>query len=228
MERFFDKELDTLRQNLIEMGDKAVQQVENAVCALTSHDVELAQKVRAGDDEIDQLEIAIDHEAIRFMSLRGPVAHDLRLVVVGMKASHDLERVGDEANNIAKRVVKVLGAEPPLKDYIDIPRLAEMVIGMLRSALQAFLEGDTAKALEICRQDESVDQINKQLYRELTGYILENPANTTRAIELMFVSKSLERIADHATNIAEEVIYLEKGRDIRHSQQNTDESIPGN
>ncbi len=216
MKRSFDRELDTLRSHLIAMGDKAVRQVEMAVRSLVTHDQDLARQVRDGDDELDRLEVEIDREAIRFMTLRSPVAHDLRLVVVGMKASHDLERVGDEANNIAKRVDKVLAKEPPLKDYIDIPRMGALAVSMLRRALESFLDSDVPKALSICQSDKEMDKLNKQLYRELTGYILENPANTTRAIELMFVSKSLERIADHATNIAEEVVYLQKGEDIRH------------
>ncbi len=216
MERFFEKELDLLRNNLMQMGDKAIRQVERAVAALVTGDLELAAQVRADDDEIDELEVEIDHEVIRFMSLRGPVARDLRLVVVGMKASHDLERVGDEATNIAKRVSKIVAAGPPLKDYVDIPRMAEMAVEMLRDALEALLQGNASKAVDICKRDKAVDQINRQLYRELTGCILEDPSKTTHAIELMFVSKSLERIADHATNIAEEVVFLQHGKDIRH------------
>lgn len=216
MERFFDKELDTLRNNLMQMGDKAVRQLENAIAALMTGDLELARKVRRDDDEIDELEIEIDREVIRFMSLRGPVAHDLRLVVVGMKASHDLERVGDEANNIAKRVEKIVASGPPLKDYVDIPRMGELAAEMLRDALESLLQGNATKAMDICKRDKAVDQLNRQLYRELTGFILEDPSKTTHAIELMFVSKSLERIADHATNIAEEVVFLQHGKDIRH------------
>lgn len=216
MPRFFDRELDVLRNNLMQMGEKAIRQVDDAVTALLTHDIELAIKVRRGDDELDQLEVEIDREVVRFMSLRGPVAHDLRLVVVGMKASHDLERVGDEANGIAKRVEKITAAGAAHTSYADIRSMADNVIEMLRDAIEALLQGNATKAVDICRRDQSIDQANRKLYRDLTDSILSDTANTTRAIELMFVSKSLERIADHATNIAEEVVFLQHGKDIRH------------
>ena len=146
------------------------------------------------------------------------IATDLRLVVVGMKAGSDLERVGDEANNIAKRAIR-LAAEPPLKEYIDIPRMAEIAQQMLRDALDCFLQHDNEKALAVIRRDEEVDALNKQIYRELAGFMVENPATISRALELMFIAKSIERIADHATNIAEEMVYLAKGEDIRHNDE---------
>ena len=151
------------------------------------------------------------------MNMLAPIATELRLVIVGMKASHDLERVGDEATGIAKRAVR-LAAEPPLKPYIDLPRMAGLAGAMLRDALDCFLNGDADKAADIIRRDAEVDAINKQLYRELSSFMLEQPGNISRAIELMFISKSIERIADHATNIAEEMIYLVKGKDVRHDQ----------
>jgi phosphate transport system protein len=135
-----------------------------------------------------------------------------------MKASHDLERVGDEATSIAKRAIK-LSAEPPLKPYIDIPRMTTMAMEMLRDALDCFLQEDEAKAIAVCKRDIEVDSINRQLYRELTSFMVEKPETISRAIELMFISKSLERIADHATNIAEEMIYLSKGKDVRHTEE---------
>ena len=166
---------------------------------------------------MDDLEVKIDNEAMRYMNLRAPIASELRLVIVGMKASHDLERVGDEATGIAKRAVR-LAAEPPLKPYLDLPRMSDMATQMLRDALDCFFNGDAEKAAEIIGRDAEVDAINKQLYRELSSYMLEQPAAISRAIELMFISKSIERIADHATNIAEEMIYLVKGKDVRHVQ----------
>ena len=218
MKRFFDIELETFRSHLILMGEKAIEQVRQAIKAVETHDVQLAARVEAADDDIDRLEVEIDAEAIRYLSLRSPVAKELRLIVAGMKAGDDLERVGDEATNIARRV-KVLAAEPPLKPYIDIPRMAVLATGMIRDALDSFLEGDEAKSVAICLRDAEVDQINKQLYRELTSYISENPKTTTRAIELMFISKGLERIADHATNLAEENLFLLRGRDARHTEE---------
>jgi phosphate transport system protein len=218
MKRFFDSELEGFRTQLMLMGEKSIEQVRAALQALVTHDAALAEQVIVKDDEIDLLEIAIDEEAMRYMNLRGPIATELRLVIVGMKASHDLERVGDEATNIAKRVKK-LAAEPQLKPYVDIPRMAEIAVGMLRDALDCLLHGDTEKAIGVCRRDAEVDQINKQLYRELTSFMIERPETISRAIELMFISKSIERIADHATNLAEEMVYLAQARDIRHTDE---------
>lgn len=218
MKRFFDTELETFRSHLIHMGETAIRQVQDALKALVDADVALADRVIAADDELDQLEISIDDEAVRYMNLRAPIATDLRLVIVGMKASHDLERVGDEATGIAKRAVR-LAAEPPLKPYVDIPRMAGIALEMLRDSLDCFLTNDADKAISVIRRDAEVDAINKQLYRELTSFMVEKPGTISRAIELMFISKSIERVADHATNIAEEMIYLAQGRDVRHNDE---------
>jgi len=218
MKRFFDAELETFRSHLLLMGEKSMDQVRLALKALVEGNISLAEQVIAADDEIDRLEVSIDDEAIRYMNLRAPIATELRLVIVGMKASHDLERVGDEATSIAKRAVR-LAAEPPLKPYVDIPRMAGIALEMLRDALECFLHGDTEKAMAVVRRDAEVDQINKQLYRELTSYMIERPQSISRALELMFISKSIERIADHATNIAEEMVFLAHAKDIRHTDE---------
>ncbi len=218
MKRFFDSELETLRSHLILMGETAIRQTRGAIKALVDGDGALARRVIEADDELDQLEVKIDDEGVRFVGLRAPMASDLRLVIVGMKSGHDLERVGDEASSIAKRAIK-LSAEPPLKPYIDLPRMATIALEMLREALDCLLQGDETKAVAVCRRDAEVDNLNRQLYRELTSFMVENPATISRAIELMFISKSIERIADHATNIAEETIYLIKGKDVRHSDE---------
>jgi len=218
MKRFFDAELETFRSQLILMGETAIEQVRAAMKALVESDRGLADRVIAGDDRLDKLEVEIDDEAVRYMNLRAPIASDLRLVIVGMKASHDLERVGDEATSIAKRAIK-LSAEPPLKPYIDLPRMATMALEMLRDALDCFLQVDEARAIAVCKRDAEVDNLNRQLYRELTSFMIEKPETISRAIELMFISKSIERIADHATNIAEEMVYLSHGRDVRHSEE---------
>ncbi|MGA3007963.1 MAG: phosphate signaling complex protein PhoU [Opitutaceae bacterium] len=216
MQRFFDAELELLRSQLLRMGETAIRQVREAIKSLVEGSASLADQVIAADDEIDRLEVAIDNEAIRYMNLRAPVATQLRMVIVGMKASHDLERVGDEASSIAKRAIR-LSAEPPLKPYIDIPRMAGIATEMLRGALDCFLTDDAEKALSICKRDAEVDEINRQLYRELTSFMIENPGTISRALEIMFISKSIERIADHASNIAEEVIYLVHAKDVRHT-----------
>ena len=218
MKRFFDEELETFRSHLILMGETAVRQVQDAIKALVTGDIALADRVIAADDELDNFELQIDDEAIRYMNLRAPVATELRLVIVGMKASHDLERVGDEASNIAKRAVK-LAALPPLKPYVDLPRMAAIAIEMLRAALDCLLHLESDRAIAIVKRDSEVDQLNRQLYRELTSFMIENPATVSRALELMFISKSIERIADHASNIAEEMVFLAQARDIRHSEE---------
>ncbi len=225
MKRFFDAELETLRSNLVLMGEIAVRQVRQSIEALVNADANLADAVAAADDELDQLEMKIDEEAIRYMSLRSPVATELRLIIVGMKASHDLERVGDEATNIVRRVVR-LSSEPPLKPYVDLPRMANMAVEMLRDALECFLQVDAEKALRVCQRDKEVDEINRQLYQELTDYMIRDPGTTHRALELMFISKSVERIADHASNIAEEMIYLAKGEDVRHTEATRNPDAP--
>lgn len=217
MKRFFDAELETFRSDLLRMGEVAVRQVRDALQALVTGDTKLAEQVIAADDELDELEKRIDTEAIRYMNLRSPIATELRLVIVGMKASHDLERVGDEATSIAKRAIR-LAAEPPLKPYVDIPHMTKTAIEMLRDALDCFIHSDNAKAIAVVKRDKEVDAINKQLYRELSSFMIEQPGTITRALELMFISKSVERIADHATNIAEEMVFLSDAQDIRHDE----------
>lgn len=225
MKRFFDAELEAFSSHLVLMGEKAIEQVNRSLQALTEHNISLADQVIAADDELDRLEVAIDDEAIRYMNLRAPIATDLRLVIVGMKASHDLERVGDEATSIARRAVK-LASEPQLKPYVDIPRMAAIAVEMLRDALDCFLHADAKKAVAVVQRDAEVDAINKQLYRELSSFMIERPGTISRALELMFISKSIERIADHATNIAEEMVFLFQARDIRHSDEAKKPALP--
>ena len=226
MKRFFDAELENFRSHLLQMGERAIDQTRLAMRSLTDGDIPLADRVIAADDELDQLEVQIDDEAIRYMTLRGPVASELRLIVVGMKASHDLERVGDEATGIARRSRK-LAIEPRLELYADLPRMAKIALEMLRDALDCFVQEDEHKALSVIRRDPEVDNLNRLLYRRLTSYMIEKPETIARAIELMFISKSIERIADHAVNIAEEMVFLSKGLDIRHSDIAKQDLPPG-
>ena len=216
MKRFFDAELESFRSNLLQMGDRSIELVRQSMRALMESDLALAEKVIQADDEIDRLEVQIDDEAIRYMTLRGPVASELRLIIVGMKASHDLERVGDEATYIARRARR-LAIEPKLELYSDFPRMTNIALEMLRDALDGFVQEDEQKAISVVRRDSEVDNLNRLVYRRLTSYMIENPDTIARALELMFISKSIERIADHATNIAEEMVFLSKGKDIRHS-----------
>jgi phosphate transport system protein len=220
MQRHFDQDLNKLKEMLLKMASHAEESVTNAIKALTERDDELARQVKQNDSILDKYEKDIDEAAISLLALQAPLASDLRLITVAMKISHDLERVGDEATTISRRALE-LSAEPQLKPYVDIPRMATMGLEMLHSAIDAFVNRDPAKARAIIPRDKEVDALNKQLHRELVSFIIENPATTTRALNLMVISKSLERIADHATNVAEEVVYLYEGTDIRHNKPAT-------
>jgi len=232
MHRFYDTELETFRSRLILMGEKAIEQVWLALRALTEADPELARQVIANDDELDQLEIAIDDEAVRYMSLRAPIASELRLVIVGMKASHDLERVGDESTSIAKRARRLatelfLNAENIAADNEVITRMTNIAREMLRDALDCLFETENQeKAVTVIRRDKDVDALNKQFYRDLSVRMNIAPDSIARALEYMFISKSIERIADHATNIAEEMVYLTQAKDIRHVPENKKTPAP--
>jgi len=213
----FENELAGLKQKLLTMASHAERAVNKAIEALVERDDELARNVMADDVIVDQLEVEIDELAIQLLS-KAPLATDLRLITVAMKISHDLERVSDEATTIARRSLE-LSLEPQLKPYVDIPRMATMALDMLKEALAAFVNRDPGKARTVIPRDKQVDLLNKQLHRELSSYMVERPSTITRCLNLMVISKSLERVADHATNVAEEVVYLYEGRDIRHSGQ---------
>lgn len=210
-----DQEFAALKEKLLTMSSLASASLQNAVRALVERNDDLARQVEQADDQLDALEIELDELAIVLLS-RGPIASDLRLITVAMKITHDLERVGDEATTIARRAVD-LNKEPQLKPYVDIPRMATTTLEMLNDALEAFVSRDTARARSVLPRDKDVDALHKQLQRELVTYMMEQPATITRCLNLMQVSKRIERIADHATNIAEEVVYLYEGRDIRHT-----------
>jgi len=210
-----DQELAALKEKLLTMASKAEAAVNKAIKALMDRDDDLARSVKEEDNAIDQLEIEMDDLAIVLLS-KAPLASDLRLITVAMKISHDLERVGDEATTISRRAVE-LSQEPQLKPYIDIPRMAKMALEMLGDALDAFVNANPEKARAVIPRDKEVDALNRQLHRELSSYMVERPTTITRCLNLMVISKSLERIADHATNVAEEVVYLYEAKDIRHT-----------
>lgn len=210
-----DHEFAALKEKLLTMSSLAASSVQNAIKALVDRNDDLARQVEQADDQLDALEIELDELCIVLLS-RGPVASDLRLITVAMKITHDLERVGDEATTIARRAVD-LNKEPQLKPYVDIPRMATMALEMLNDSLEAFVSRDTTRARAVLPRDKDVDALHKQLQRELVTFMLESPATITRCLHLMQISKRIERIADHATNIAEEVVYLYEGRDIRHT-----------
>lgn len=214
----FEQELDRLKQNLLAMAGQAERSVNQAMKALVDRDDDLARSVKEHDDVVDRFEKDIDEQAIELLS-KAPLATDLRLITVAMKISQNLERVGDEATKIAKRSLD-LGKEPQLKPYVDLPRMATLALEMLKQALDAFVQGQTEQALAVIPRDKQVDELNRQLHRELASFMVEQPSNISRCLHLMVISKSLERIADHAKNIAEEVVYLREARDIRHPKLN--------
>jgi len=216
MERRLDQDLDRVRQSLLKMGGLVEGMIAQATQALLERDTPLCQRVIAGDREVDQLEVEIDEICHRILGRKQPTAIDLRFLVAVMKINNDLERMGDSAVNIAQSVEQ-LNEQPPLKPYIDLPHLSELVQAMVRKSLDAFVRRDAALATEVCRSDDAVDGLYKQLFRELLTYMIEDPKTVSRALHLLLISRNMERIADHATNIAEDVIYYVEGRDIRHS-----------
>jgi phosphate transport system protein len=214
MSLHFQHELDELKEKLLSMGRHAESAVSRAVQALIDRDAALARQVDADDEVLDRFEIEVDDLSIKLLA-KAPLATHLRFITVAMKASHDLERVGDEACKIARRVKK-LCAEPPLDISIDIPRLATIALQLLKDALEGFVNGDSGKALAVVPRDKEVDALNKEIAQALVNTMVADQSTITRALHLMTIAKSLERIADHATNIAEEVVYLYEGRDVRH------------
>lgn len=229
MQRHLDQELEALRKALLEMGGLVERQIDNAMTALVDADEELARSVIDRDGEIDEMERSIDDRCVRLLALFQPAAGDLRFVTLGLKCVTDLERQGDQAVNIAERAIE-LAQEPPLKPYIDLPRMAVIARRMLGRALDAFVNKDSVSARTILVDDEEVDALTSQLFREILTYMIENPRNIERGTRLLFIAKYLERIADHATNIAEMVIYTVEGRDVRHGHNEPADGAraPGN
>lgn len=215
MQRHFDQELDELKQKLLAMASHAEAGVRRALQALAARDYALARRVREEDEIIDRLEVEVDDMAIHLLA-KAPLASDLRLITIAMKISQNLERVGDEAAKIAKRA-RDLSQEPPLKLRADIPEMANLALQMLKDALDAFVARDSAAARAVIPRDQQVDALNKQIHRQLARHMVEEPDSIPRCLNLMIVSKSLERVADHATNVAEEVVYLCEAIDIRHT-----------
>ena len=214
-DRHFETELQTLQQFLLRMGGIVEQQIARAIESLVERDSELAREVISHDREVNQLDILVDEECLKLIALHQPAAGDLRLVTTALKINTDLERIGDMAVNICERVLE-LNEEPTLKPYIDIPRMAQLASDMVHRALDAFVHRDATQARAVLAADDAVDQLNVQLFRELLTYMIEEPKNVSRALRITFIAKYLERIGDHATNIAQMVIFMTEGRDVRH------------
>jgi phosphate transport system protein len=218
MSTHLEQELEDIKIKMFTMTDLAIEAVLKSIESLKKSDVNLGQMVIDEDTKLDRLEVEIDDECVRLLITRQPAAVHLRMVLAFLKINTDLERIGDLASNIARETVR-LNSRPTLKPLIDIPRMAVIATDMIRDCFAAMSEKDAARAEKVIATDKDIDEINTQLHRELFSYMAENPNSISEALGLIMVAKALERIGDHATNIAERVIYYIEGIDIRHSGQ---------
>jgi len=215
MQRHFHEELDALKQTLLAMGGLVEDQIRRVMTALLERDSDLAQEVIDRDRQVNAYDVEVDEKCVELLALHQPAAGDLRFITTAMKIVTDLERIGDQAVNIGQRTLE-LNAEPQLKPYIDLPRMAERAQRMVKEGLDAFVARDTELARRVCAADEEVDALKEQIFRELLTFMMADPRTIPRAIRLILISRFLERVADHATNIAEMVIFMVKGKSIRH------------
>lgn len=211
----FERKMEELQKQLLQMGERVELAIAKAIQALKEQQVSLAEEVIREDDAIDQLEMEIEEGCLTVIATQQPMARDLRKVATLYKMIVDLERMADYATDIA-RLVRLIGTEPLIKPLIDIPRMAAITQQMVKEALDAYIQEDVELAVEMAARDDEVDKLHKQIFRELFTVMLENPRTITQATHLLFVSRYLERIADHATNIAEDLLYLVEGRVVRH------------
>jgi phosphate transport system protein len=209
------KELVELRNNILRLGSLVETAIQNSVRSLIDRKSSIARKVIKQDKQINDLDVAIDEECIKLLALGQPKARDLRFIATTLKITTDLERMGDLAVNISKRALE-LNKEPQLKPYIDIPRMAELAQKMLKDSLDAYVRGCTSLPYDVIKQDDEIDRLMEQVFNELLLYMIQDQRTISRAIRISYISKYLERIADHATNIAEMVIYMCKGELVRH------------
>jgi phosphate transport system protein len=216
MQRHFHEELDGLKQTLLAMGGLVEDQIRRAMRALLERDDAIAQEVIERDRKVNAYDVEVDEQCVNLLALHQPAAGDLRFITTAMKIVTDLERIGDQAVNIAQRVLE-LNREPQLKPYIDLPRMADRAQCMVKESLDAFVAGDTALARRVCAEDAEVDALKEQIFRELLTFMMEDPRTVSRAIRVILISRFMERVADHATNIAEMVIYLVEGKMVRHT-----------
>ncbi len=217
MHRQFEHELDEIKKAILTMAGLVEKSLEEATTALVERDADLAERVIEGDDQVDRCELLIDRLTTDFMALYQPAASDLRFVMVAIKLAPELERMADNAVNIAERARQLAG-QPLLKPLIDLPRMLAQAQAMVSDAIAAYVARDASAARQIIRRDDTVDALYLQVFRELLTYMIEDPRTITRALDLLFVARFAERIADQATNIAEEVVYLVEGRQIRHQR----------
>lgn len=212
----FEKELQDIRSLVLAMGGLIEQQVQNAQTALLTADIELARSVIALDEDVNELEVTIDEECIQIIALRQPTAGDLRLVAGILKTITDLERIGDESVSIARMALNFSEKDRPKKNYRELQSMGNHVRGMLHDALDAFARLDSKQAIKVAREDEEIDAEYEGIIRQLITYMMEDPRTVSKAIDMMWSARSFERIADHASNICEHIIYLVEGKDVRH------------
>ncbi|HLU47825.1 MAG TPA: phosphate signaling complex protein PhoU [Planctomycetota bacterium] len=217
MSKQFDAELKKLKTKIMEMGAIAQSMFETAMRALVTREPALVAEIDALEARVDRFQVEIDEDAIRLMAVYGPVAMDLRFVLMVARINTELERIGDQAVNMCENV-SLLVSEPELKKLVDLPRMAEVAARMLQISLEAFRDGAVERARDVIANDGEVDALNDLIFRELLTYMLSDPRNITRSVALLLTARALERIADHATNIAEEVIFMVKGEDVRHPE----------
>ncbi|MEK6581242.1 MAG: phosphate signaling complex protein PhoU [Nitrospirota bacterium] len=211
----FDEELRALIEKVLKLGSMVEQTISDSIKSLVERDSAIATHTIDNDHAVNAIDVEIDEECIRLIALRQPRARDLRLITTAMKITTDLERIGDLAVDVCERALE-LNEEPQLKPYIDIPRMAEIAQKMVKDALDAFVKRDSALALDVLTRDDLVDHLNYQVFNELLLFMIQDPKTISRAVKITYISKYLERIADHATNIAEMVVYLVEGKIIRH------------
>jgi len=211
-----EQELEDIKSRVFEMADFAMEAIARSIQSLKDSDIALAEKVIRDDNTLDALEIEIDNDCIKILVTKQPAAVHLRFVLSMLKINTDLERIGDLATSICRETIKLKGKQH-LKPLVDVPRMADVCIEMLRDVFSSITEKNAAKSREIIRRDNVIDELNLQVYRELFTYMAEDPKNITQSLGLIMVSKSLERIGDHITNIAERAVYYIEGIDIRHS-----------
>jgi phosphate transport system protein len=220
VQRHFDRELSLVKEKLLSMASLAESMIFKAIKSLVERDESLFEEVDSDEKKVNLLEIEIDDLCLKLLALKQPMATDLRLITSAMRIDSELERIGDLAVNIIQSVSKLI-KQPQLKPYIDIPRLADLVQKMVRDSLDSFIKQDVKLARSVLTRDDSIDDLYDQIFRELLTFMISDPATIPRALELILVSRHLERMGDHATNIAENVIYLVQGKDIRHHIEET-------
>ncbi|HEU5197275.1 MAG TPA: phosphate signaling complex protein PhoU [Methylomirabilota bacterium] len=216
MQRHFHEELEALKQTLLAMGGLVEDQIRRVMRALLERDSAAAQDVIDRDARVNAYDVEVDEKCVELLALHQPTAGDLRFITTAMKIVTDLERIGDQAVNIGQRSLE-LNAEPQLKPYIDLPVMADRAQRMVKESLDAFVARDTALARQVCAEDAAVDALKEQIFRELLTYMMADPRTIPRAIRLILISRFLERVADHATNIAEMVIYMVESKMVRHT-----------